>query len=89
MATLRITHNGITADRDIEPPRVNWLHSVGGAQYVPTHDRHAHAAGLSHECSRVRSGREYTGQIENPREARRAIIEQYAGHTLIWIGDWS
>lgn len=89
MATIIITHNGIRADRDIEPPRVNWLHSVGGAQYVPTHDRHAHAAGLPHECSRVRSGREYVGEIEDYRTARRILLEQYAGHHLIWIGDWS
>lgn len=89
MATLYISHNGIRADRDIEPPRVNWLHSIGGAQYVPTHDRQAHAAGLPHECSRVRSGREYIGQIEDYRAARRILLDQYAGHTLIWVGDWS
>lgn len=45
--------------------------------------------GLPHECSRVRSGREYIGQIEDYREARRVLLEQYAGHTLIWLGDWS
>lgn len=89
MATIRIYGYGIIADADIEPPRVDWLHSVGGAQHVPAHDRRAHALGRKHECARVRSAREYIGQIEDYREARRVLLERYAGHTLIWLGDWS
>jgi len=89
MATIHIYGDGtIVADRDIEPPRVNWLHSVGGGAGVPPHDRRAHALGHPHECTRVRSGRIYRGQVEDYREARRALLEQYAGHTLVWAAGW-
>lgn len=90
MATIHVYPSGaITADRDIEPPRVNWLHSVGGRQDVPAHDIEAHMLGLNHECARVRSAREFRGCVEDPREMRRAVLEQYRNHTLVWHGDWS
>lgn len=90
MATIHISTSGsVRADADIEPPQVNWLHSIGGAPYVPSHDRAAHALGLKHECARVRSGRHFQGSVENLREMRATLLEQYAAHTLIWDGDWS
>ena len=83
------TSGTIRAEHDIEPPMVNWLHSIGGAPYVPKHDRGAHAQGIQHECSGVRSGRHFQGSVESLPEMRRTIIEQYSGHTIIWDGDWS
>lgn len=78
-----------TPTRTSSRPRVNWLHSVGGAQYVPTHDVRAHRLGLKHECSRVRSAREFHGRVENMRTMYRTLRDQYRNHTIIWDGDWS
>lgn len=88
MATIHVylhhTSARIWADADIEPPQVNWLNSIGGATYVPTHDVAAHRAGRRHECTRVRSAREFRGYIEDLDVARRTIADQYSGHTIVW-----
>lgn len=90
MTTIVIGTDGLVyADADIEPPRVNWLHSIGGGHGVPVHNVRAHALGLRHECARVRSGRIYRGAVEDLREMRRVLAEQYAGHTIVWAGAWS
>lgn len=93
VARIVITpHITITADRDIEPPMVDDIHSVGGGIGVPRHDRTAHSRGLPHECTRVRSARLFRGFIpdhERPgwlAEARDILAQQYAAHDIDWRG---
>lgn len=76
----------ITASHDIEPPMVDSLHSVGGGIGVPAHDRGAHAGGRPHECTRVRSARQYIGTVRDRREVRNALAAQYAAHEIEWRG---
>ena len=87
---IYISPAGVIADRDIEHPLIPGWHSIGGAQYVPKHDREAHSMGRRHECARVRSGREYGGGTDLPLpEMRQILAEQYANLDITWGGAWA
>lgn len=85
MATITITPRGLYSSAPVEHPMIPGWHSVGGARDVPRHDRAAHAAGRAHDCTNIRSAREFMGHTDMPLpEVRRTLAAQYRAHDIRW-----